>query len=468
MSQQKLQGDPQSGEFVKPRYYEKLFDIVGEGGDVSVMLAAYKNFDKRRSVSIHNKAAMYLTHRDVGEVLSMQDTRGQQIYAGSHEATEAADELVPVSLLELKIGKRNEGAVVYGELCVQAFKFGRIHTLLEEAETGNAVALSILSPDPSSIHQSFARSNYPRGRKIAVKEPRRNRQMDEMCRYGAAEIEDGRYPEALQDAEIYYRLRPSLAPAVKTNIRSLLSVGRYQDAFRFLHGALAIVALRNKDFTSYYRGWGTAYFDMGEAITGAEDIQLGRVLLISKALAVSHKSMEDPVKNGLLQNVKDALSCCGDHILKLFLSHRSCKLIPKMSDFYNLSEENIPISEDTDRVEYKDSEIPLILDRISLDELSAGSMLENCTESAMLNPEVRRLYFGVWLLISFINHSCLPNAGRITLGDITRIHASKLIKKGEEITIPYFNVLVPYQSRIFFVILSTSTVNANDAKLKER
>ncbi|KAH9292464.1 hypothetical protein KI387_042349 [Taxus chinensis] len=98
-------------------------------------------------------------------------THLDRVYEGGHEATEAADELVPVSLKDLEIGKRNECVVVYGELCVNPLKFGRIYTVLEEAETGKAVALSIVSPDFRSIDQSFARNNYPLGVKIAVKEP---------------------------------------------------------------------------------------------------------------------------------------------------------------------------------------------------------------------------------------------------------------------------------------------------------
>ncbi|KAH9294387.1 hypothetical protein KI387_040412, partial [Taxus chinensis] len=96
----------------------------------------------------------------------------------------------------------------------------------------------------------------------------------------------------------------------------------------------------------------------GRGLFATEDIETAQALLISRALALSHKSMEDPIKDGLLQNVKDAPSSCGDHILKLFLSHRSCELIPKMTEFFNLSEENKDseidsenksISEDTDR-----------------------------------------------------------------------------------------------------------------------
>jgi SET domain-containing protein len=51
------------------------------------------------------------------------------------------------------------------------------------------------------------------------------------------------------------------------------------------------------------------------------------------------------------------------------------------------------------------------------------------------------------MLSSFINHSCLSNTSRIEVGSAMFIHASKTIKGGEEITISYFDTLVPLLQR---------------------
>jgi hypothetical protein len=56
-------------------------------------------------------------------------------------------------------------------------------------------------------------------------------------------------------------------------------------------------------------------------------------------------------------------------------------------------------------------------------------------------------FSGLWLLPSFINHSCLPNSSRLEVGSAMFIHASKPIKGGEEITISYFDTLVPLLQR---------------------
>ncbi|GLJ09734.1 hypothetical protein SUGI_0114900 [Cryptomeria japonica] len=558
-----------SGEYAlpdqqEPPYFVTLLHILGVKDDISAVADAYMRFDKQVLTSIHNKASIYLTHPEIGKVLQMHDSPEQK-YQGSYKATEAADELVPVSLKDLKVGKLNECAVVYGELCVKPFKFGRIYTLLQEIGTGNAVALSIFSEDASSIDQSFARDNYPQGKKIAVKEPMLVRgeggllfininnpssietvesfppsadgnvgvdeenfkkwidAMDEAyhsenwdklmrnCSKGLlssskgmgindfpitemyaarwhAQIETGRFGEAMLDAEAFCELRPSSSDGIKMKIRSLTSLGRFQDLYRLLHSARANNAFRdedNKELADIYRIWGSRYFDIGltrlyaqtpslfrpdgdligpveirktrngngRGLFATEDIKTGDCLLISKALAISHKAMDNPMKNGLFENVKNALNSCGDNILKLFLSHASRKLVAKMRDFFNPSAEEkcckatARVREDFEALADKDHKIRQIIEGIAFDDASPAAIREKGKSSVVFNPVPSRLYYGVWLLPSFINHSCAPNAARINEGEIIRIHATRPIKEGQEITFPYFNVLLPYAFR---------------------
>ncbi|GLJ25756.1 hypothetical protein SUGI_0493140 [Cryptomeria japonica] len=56
-------------------------------------------------------------------------------------------------------------------------------------------------------------------------------------------------------------------------------------------------------------------------------------------------------------------------------------------------------------------------------------------------------FSGLWLLPSFINHSCLPNTTRLNVGRAMFLHAAKPIGKGEEITISYFDALLPLSQR---------------------
>ncbi|GLJ09727.1 hypothetical protein SUGI_0114810 [Cryptomeria japonica] len=551
-------GDRQFRENTGHRYYDKLVRILGADD----MLDSFKNFDRQRLTAVHNKARLYLTHPQVGKILHMNDEHEEE-YRSSHEATESANELVPVSLKDLKIGERNEGVVLFGELCVEAFKFVRIYTLLNEVGTGNAVALSIVSPIPSSIDQSFPRCTYPQGRKIAVKEPllvqgeggilfinvgnplsietteslpasadinvtvgeeKFNRWKEcadkalitndwkKCVRYATkclsclsqgmpvdrsivihmfvlrwqAYLNLCRYQEALADAEKCYELNNSeLTPIIS----SLLSVGRYKKAFQLLENSYALFPEQKDNLVEVYRRCGSLYFEISEAILqlglrnpnvlkpdadfigpveirmtrngcnrglfATEDIEEGQVLLLSKGLAMSGRPMKD--QNALLQNVKDALASCGETTRQFFLSHGMKGLshfIPKMSDFITGSAVGYPVNWATVSQKYyklaekeKNRKILLILNCIALDDSCPAAMQENCKESVISSDVPARLYYGVWLLPSFINHSCLPNAARINVGEIQRIHATRKISKDKEITIPYFNVFVPYPSR---------------------
>jgi hypothetical protein len=63
------------------------------------------------------------------------------------------------------------------------------------------------------------------------------------------------------------------------------------------------------------------------------------------------------------------------------------------------------------------------------------------------NSSVVNCGVGLWILPSFINHSCHSNARRTHVGDHAIVHSSRDIKAGEEVTFPYFDVLVPVSKR---------------------
>lgn len=57
---------------------------------------------------------------------------------------------------------------------------------------------------------------------------------------------------------------------------------------------------------------------------------------------------------------------------------------------------------------------------------------------------------GVWALPSFMNHSCAPNAHRINVGSIMLVFASKDLPAGSEVTIKYYDTLIPKADRDAF------------------
>ena len=57
---------------------------------------------------------------------------------------------------------------------------------------------------------------------------------------------------------------------------------------------------------------------------------------------------------------------------------------------------------------------------------------------------------GVWSMPSFMNHSCIPNAHRINVGKVMLIFASKDLPVGAEVTIKYYDTLIPKRDRDAF------------------
>ncbi|GAB2297181.1 hypothetical protein Dimus_031294 [Dionaea muscipula] len=79
--------------------------------------------------------------------------------------------------------------------------------------------------------------------------------------------------------------------------------------------------------------------------------------------------------------------------------------------------------------------------------LDVNSFVEDAVSAIVLGKNSDYYGIGLWLLPSFINHSCSPNARRLHIGDHVIVHASRDVKKGEEITLAYFDVLSPLNKR---------------------
>ncbi|KAG5527667.1 hypothetical protein RHGRI_028558 [Rhododendron griersonianum] len=79
--------------------------------------------------------------------------------------------------------------------------------------------------------------------------------------------------------------------------------------------------------------------------------------------------------------------------------------------------------------------------------LDVNSLVEDMVSSKVLGKNSGYHGVGLWLLPSFINHACNPNAWRFHVGDYMMVHASRYIKAGEEITLAYFDEISPLSNR---------------------
>jgi hypothetical protein len=54
---------------------------------------------------------------------------------------------------------------------------------------------------------------------------------------------------------------------------------------------------------------------------------------------------------------------------------------------------------------------------------------------------------GIWIRLSYINHSCIPNSQKIMRGDLVLVHATKPIAEGEEITLGHIGDRMDFAHR---------------------
>ncbi|KAL8533784.1 hypothetical protein ACS0TY_009975 [Phlomoides rotata] len=79
--------------------------------------------------------------------------------------------------------------------------------------------------------------------------------------------------------------------------------------------------------------------------------------------------------------------------------------------------------------------------------LDVNSILEDAISAKVLGKNADYQGVGLWILASFINHSCDPNTRRVHIGDHVVVHAARDVKAGEELCFAYFDVLSPLNNR---------------------
>ncbi|KAG4165411.1 hypothetical protein ERO13_A13G077601v2 [Gossypium hirsutum] len=155
----------------------------------------------------------------------------------------------------------------------------------------------------------------------------------------------------------------------------------------------------------------------------------GHLPKLHKSLCVAFSNRAEA--RSKLQHFTQALNDC-DQALQIEATHFRtliCKgeneaglEVPDMSIFRPEIEEN-GCSNDQ----------KLDMDKI-LSILDVNSLVEEAVSAKVLGKNSDFYGVGLWILVSFINHSCNPNARRLHVGDYVIVHASRDVKAGEEIT----------------------------------
>ncbi|CAK7326116.1 unnamed protein product [Dovyalis caffra] len=185
----------------------------------------------------------------------------------------------------------------------------------------------------------------------------------------------------------------------------------------------------------------------GRGLFATKNIDAGTLLLVTKAIATERVilSSQDSDENAQLVMWKNFVDKVVESATKCEEIHRLISTLstgededkleaPEISLFRPEAEEKGEANEEVDKV------------RI-LSVLDVNSLVEDSVSAKVLGRNSDYYGVGFWVLASFINHSCNPNARRLHVGDYVLVHASRDVKAGEEITFAYFDVLSPLSKR---------------------
>lgn len=185
----------------------------------------------------------------------------------------------------------------------------------------------------------------------------------------------------------------------------------------------------------------------GRGLFATKNIDAGTLVLVTKAIATERGILpsEDSGENAQLVMWKNFIDRVSDSITRC---PRTCDLISALST-----------GEDEDRLEVPDINLfrpeaeenshtneKLDMARI-LSILDVNSLVEDAVSAKVLGRNSDYYGVGLWVLASFINHSCSPNAKRLHVGDYLMVHASRDVQAGEEIMFAYYDALSPLEKR---------------------
>ncbi|CAN4081282.1 unnamed protein product [Withania somnifera] len=188
----------------------------------------------------------------------------------------------------------------------------------------------------------------------------------------------------------------------------------------------------------------------GRGLFATKNLDCGSLLLVTKAIAIERAIVpesffQDSKEQAQLDMWKSFIDKVMESIKKCI---RSRDLICMLSNGENEDDLEVP-DIDLFRPEAEDSRFDdeKIDKEKLLNILDVNSIVEELISVKILGKHNDVHGIGLWILASFINHSCDPNVRRSHVGDHVMIHASRDIKAGEELTFAYFDVFFPLWER---------------------
>lgn len=273
------------------------------------------------------------------------------------------------------------------------------------------------------------------------------------------------FHNAYNDAHKSFEADPSHAKSLYKKAMAANGLGRYAEAIKLLKELVALAPedkaaasglaecelLQDQAFMGKY-DMGALYFgglttsfrrcaDHVGAVKIAEAAGCGRGLFVTKAvkagdlLVVSSPLAVAPLKTGseisLVQGLM-GMAARNPQDLALLLDLPTSSSGAANARIPDLTRFRRHLHKPTDQ----------------LPELPPQEMMQQHCWGIVKTCAIRgRGSIGIWGLPSFINHSCVPSAHRVMVGHTMFLRASKDMAAGEEVTMKYFEVMMPKPDR---------------------
>uniref|UniRef100_A0A7N0UJR8 SET domain-containing protein n=1 Tax=Kalanchoe fedtschenkoi TaxID=63787 RepID=A0A7N0UJR8_KALFE len=183
----------------------------------------------------------------------------------------------------------------------------------------------------------------------------------------------------------------------------------------------------------------------GRGLFAVKNVEVGGVILVTEAVAVARGVVPELSENGQLviwsSFVEKVMKCVEN------CSQVRC-LVSLLSPGEDEDELEVPdIDMHRPESELSQSAITSVEKSKILSLLDVNSMVESVAPAKVLGTNGGLYGVGLWVLPSYINHSCCPNVRRLHVGDHVIVVASRDIMAGEELTFAYFDVFTPLAKR---------------------
>ena len=180
----------------------------------------------------------------------------------------------------------------------------------------------------------------------------------------------------------------------------------------------------------------------GRGLFLTRDVSVGDILIASNAFAASYNDENnEKMYNKAAAFVKNSPRAIRQlYSLAGGLDHQSSMLldVPKI-ELFDLKIPDVELFDPAEKIVFDEDRIKHIIQTNSF----SGKM--GIVNKNMNEPETK--INALWLLPSFINHSCSPNTSRLLVGETMVFIAARDMKAREEVTICYTDCMLPLRKR---------------------